>query len=78
MPHIVLTCCNTEAVIQQMDIHVSVRFSKEYYESPKSNLKLAEIKEDLERICEKYFDLQYESESQMSNHEYNVFNKGCC
>lgn len=76
MPHIVIHACNTDKNIQIIDLHVSVQFKKEYYDDTiRAKAKMEELKEELESVIKKYFELDYESEVVMSNHFYNVFNK---
>ena len=76
MPHIVITCCNTAKNVEQLNIHVYVKFSNAYYKQKiKSEAKLHELKKKLEEIAEQYFENDYQSNESMSNHEYNVFNK---
>lgn len=74
MPHIHTSAVDMEKTIKIMNVHVYIQFNKEYYQSPKAKLKLEEIRAKVAALVNDYFpDAPVEAE--MSNHEYNVFNK---
>lgn len=69
MPYILIECCDTTKVLEQMNITVNLHYRKDFYRSKKQIAMQAEIKEVLEAVAAKYFD-EFESEN-MSNWEYN-------
>jgi len=73
MPHVTITACNTERQISEINIHVSVRFSRlAWVDRVKCNRKLQEIHEKLEKVVEEYFELNEISTDTYSNHEWNT------
>lgn len=70
MPHILVQGCDMTKGVQILNIHADVTLKQDYFLSPLGRRKLEELKEELERVAERYFDI-IESE-ELSNHEYNL------
>jgi hypothetical protein len=73
MPHIAIDGFHSERCIKQITIHAEVDFSREFFNTGRTNEKLKEIQEKLDAVISEYFDV-YESEW-YSNHEWNLHMK---
>lgn len=70
MPHIYASATDMDKSIQYINIHAEIQFKKEYFDSPKAQLKLQEIESDINTMLSKYFDDLNESEI-LSNYSKN-------
>lgn len=71
MPHILVEGSDLNKNIESLSVHAHVKFSYDYYTSPKAAAKLKELQEKMEKLIDEYFPNDYESEI-MTNHEWNV------
>ncbi len=71
MPHILIQGSDKPRVIEQTTIHAHVVFSKPCFNTNCAEVRLQQLKAELEAVIEKYFDNSYSSET-YSNHEWNV------
>ena len=71
MPHIYVYGTDMGKNIEQISIHAAVKFSRQYFTTPKADAKLKELQEKIERLVDEYFPNDYESEI-LDNHEWNV------
>lgn len=70
MPHILVQGTDIHKNIESISIHADVKFSHDYYTSPKAGVKFKELQEKIERLIEEYFP-DYESET-FTNHDWNI------
>jgi hypothetical protein len=71
MPHILLDAFDATKNVTHLSIHADIRFSKEYFSTPKAEQKMQEIKAMLEGIVKEFFN-SYEVD-QLQNHQYNLY-----
>lgn len=75
MPYIILQGCNTDRMMQQVDIKATVKFRGDVYRENrnKCDLMLKELEADLNNVLTKYFHEYNDTESEvLTNHEYNL------
>ena len=72
MPHITVDGCNTNRQIQQINIHTEIVFARETFVTPKTNMKMQELKDKLEAVVAEYFDGADISSDIHSNHDWNT------
>ncbi|MDP1810577.1 MAG: hypothetical protein Q8K66_04150 [Sediminibacterium sp.] len=73
MPHIVVDGCNTEMVIQEIQIHANVTFKQDFYigNPVRAKQKLNDLQSELEEVIKRYFNGDYEADNWLNNHDYN-------
>jgi len=75
MPHIIIEACDTDKCMQMVQLVCRVHFKKEYFHSPKAELKMEELRDKLVSVVEEYFPFSVSMSDVMSNHEFNSITK---
>ena len=75
MPHLIIEGTDTEKIIQDIHLHASVTFSKDFFinHAPRVKQKLDELENKLIGILEYYFDSANINSELGTNHEWNVY-----
>ena len=71
MPHIFLHAYNSARNIAQVKIRAEIRFSQDYFNTPKAKEKLKEIQKELENVLQLYFD-DIDSHRWLHDHDFNT------
>ena len=71
MPHIVIDACDCTKNMQIIQLHCNVQFSPLYFKSPKCEVNLNQLRDELVCVVERYFPNAISLADSMSDHQFN-------